>query len=203
MTTEEADRIAEAPSTAGPATKLTTPPSTGSTGLLAVTVTASGLANDVPMAVGLRRAAGDGREGEALALEGADVHGADDAARRAGRWGWRRPRSRRRWRGCRAAGHRLRRPAVVAQGAQPGVGHADQVAVDPVDQTARAAGADQVVGARDRADDVAGAAEGVRIAGDDRVGQRDRAADCRCRRRRGNGGVAADRGAGHRQQCRY
>ena len=33
----------------GLATKLTTPPSTGSTGLLAVTVTASGLANGVPM----------------------------------------------------------------------------------------------------------------------------------------------------------
>ena len=58
------------------AVKLTTPPSTGSTGLLAVTVTASGLANAVPTMRRLRRAAGDGRDREALALEGADVDGA-------------------------------------------------------------------------------------------------------------------------------
>ena len=86
MTAEEADRIAVAPLTAGLATKLTTPPSTGSTGLLAVTVTASGLANGVPICRSLRGAAGDRREGEALALEGADVHGADGGPGRAGRW---------------------------------------------------------------------------------------------------------------------
>ena len=49
------------------------PPATGSTGLLAVTVTASGLGNAVLAHCGLRRAAGDRREGEPLALERADV----------------------------------------------------------------------------------------------------------------------------------
>ena len=49
MTAEEGDKNAVAPLAAGWATKLTTPPLTGSIGLLAVTVTASGLANAVPM----------------------------------------------------------------------------------------------------------------------------------------------------------
>ena len=61
-----------------------TPPSTGSTELLAVTVTASGLANARSAAV--CGAAGDGRSGEALALEGADVDGCRPAGR-AGRCG--------------------------------------------------------------------------------------------------------------------
>ena len=51
-----AERFAEAP-LAG-AVKVKTPPATGSTGLLAVTVTASGLAKAVPTVGGLRRAAG-------------------------------------------------------------------------------------------------------------------------------------------------
>ena len=72
-------------------------------------------------------------------------------------------------------GDRLGRAAIVAQGPQPRVGHADEVAVDPIDQPARAAGADQVVRARDGAHDVAGAGAGG-VAGDDRVGQRGRAA---------------------------
>ena len=48
-------------------------------------------------------------------------------------------------------GDGLRRPAVVAQRGQAQVGEAgqDDVAVDPIDQTPRAAGADQVVAARD------------------------------------------------------
>ncbi len=49
MTTDEAERVAEAPLPAGMATKLTTQVLTGSTGLLAITVTASGLANAAPM----------------------------------------------------------------------------------------------------------------------------------------------------------
>ena len=72
--------------------------------------------------------------------------------------------------------------AVIAQGPESGVGYADEVAVDSVEQTARSAGADQVVRARDGAHDVAGAGAGDeagRIAGDDRVGQRGRAAEVR------------------------
>src|SRR5262245_4183221 len=48
MTTDAAERVAEAPLAAGLATNLTTPPFTGSTGLLAFTVTASALANAAP-----------------------------------------------------------------------------------------------------------------------------------------------------------
>ncbi len=48
-------------------------------------------------------------------------------------------------------GHGLGRAAVVAQRAQAQVGEAgqDDIAVDPIDQPPRAAGADQVVAARD------------------------------------------------------
>ncbi len=49
MTAEEANTIAVAPLVARWATNVTTPPFTGSTGLLALTVTASGLAKSVPM----------------------------------------------------------------------------------------------------------------------------------------------------------
>ena len=50
ITTELADRNAAAPPVTGGATKVTTPPSTGSTGLLAVRITASGYTNAAPMA---------------------------------------------------------------------------------------------------------------------------------------------------------
>ena len=72
MVAVPADRVAAAPS-AGLTVNVTTPPATGSAGLLAVTVTASGLAKAVAGRRGLRRAAGDRRQGESLALEGADV----------------------------------------------------------------------------------------------------------------------------------
>ena len=51
-------------------------------------------------------------------------------------------------------GHRLGRPAVVAQGREAGVGGVEQVVVGR-DQPAGAAGPDEVVGARCLADDVA------------------------------------------------
>ena len=57
----------------------TTPPLTGSIGLLAVTVTASGLANGVPMLEVCGGVAGNDREVEALALKGADVDAANPA----------------------------------------------------------------------------------------------------------------------------
>ena len=53
--------MAAAPFGAGLTVKVTTPPATGSTGLIAVTVTASGLVNAAPVAHGLRSAAGDHR----------------------------------------------------------------------------------------------------------------------------------------------
>ena len=126
MVAEAAESVAEAP--ASGAVKEITPPSTGSTGLMAVTVTASGLANAVSDPGRLRGAAGGGREREALALEGADV----DAAR---------PRQtplvgvRGRLRAVvpppmaglpGSRGMVVRRPAVVAQGRQQRVA-ADQV----------------------------------------------------------------------------
>ena len=48
ITAELAESVAEAPSLAGATVKLTTPPFTGSTGLLAVTITARELANAEP-----------------------------------------------------------------------------------------------------------------------------------------------------------
>ena len=94
----------------------------------------------------------DRREREPLALEGADVgigrveglaalvggDAGDGDARADGR-------------AAGEQGHGLGRPAVVAQRGQAQAGEAgqDDVAVDPVDQPARAAGADQVVAARD------------------------------------------------------
>ena len=86
MTAEEAEKIAVAPSADGSATKVTTPPSTGSTGLLAVTVTASGLANAVPMFAVCGVLPATAVKCEALALEGADVDAADAGRSRAGRW---------------------------------------------------------------------------------------------------------------------
>ena len=77
MTAEGASKIAEAPFAAGSATNRTTPPSTGSTGLLAVTTTASGAAKAAPMAAACGVLSDDGRRREALAFEGADVNGAD------------------------------------------------------------------------------------------------------------------------------
>ena len=68
------ERLADAPS-AGLTVNVTTPPATGSTGSLAVTVTARGAANAVVVDRALRRAAGDRRQGEPLALEGPDVDG--------------------------------------------------------------------------------------------------------------------------------
>ena len=135
---------------------MTTPPLTGSTGLLAVTVTASGLANGVPMlavcgvlpATGVKvkpwlskapmstlpnpaQAALVGR-GDAGAV-GAGVDG-----RAAGQ-----------------QGHGLGRAAVIAQRGQQRVGHADEVTVDPVREPAReVAGADQVVRAGQRSEGV-------------------------------------------------
>src|SRR5262249_55195866 len=69
-------------------------------------------------------------------------------------------------------GHGLRRTAVVAQGGEQRVGDADDVAVDPVDQAARAARADQVVRPPDTAADVGP----KRLAGADLVIQRRRRA---------------------------
>ena len=48
MTAAESAKVAVAPLAAALAMKVTTPPSTGSTGLLAVTVTASGLLKGSP-----------------------------------------------------------------------------------------------------------------------------------------------------------
>ena len=62
---------------AGLATKVTTPPSTGSTGLLAVTRHRERVGEGRADGRRLRGAAGDGRHREALALEGADVDAAD------------------------------------------------------------------------------------------------------------------------------
>src|SRR5262249_54032707 len=126
-----------------------------------------------------RGAAGGGREGKALALEGADVHGPDPAQAAlvgggdAGAGG---PGAEGRAAG--QQGHGLRRPAVVAQGGQ------------------QRGAADQVVAAGE------GAKTDVRetpVAGDDRVGQRGRAAEEAI----GNaadegGGVAADGAVGQR-----
>ena len=117
-------RIAAAPLAAGRRRSVTTPPSTGSTGLLAVTVTASGLANAVPMSAVCGVLPATGVKREALALEGADVDGAADAGpRRAGRWCARMPARwcPRRWPGCRAAGPwsgsgRRSRPGARAAG---------------------------------------------------------------------------------------
>ena len=177
MTAEVADkRSPRHHSPRDSATNVTTPPSTGSTGLLAVTATASGSAKAVPMAAvcgvlpatavsvkpWLSKApmstAADARLA-ALVGGGAPAGGAGVDRRAAGQ-----------------QGDRFGRTAIVAQGPQPRVAHADEVAVDPVDQPARAAGADQVKRARNGADDVAMAAVDVGIAGDDRVGQRGRAA---------------------------
>ena len=149
MTTEEVDNSAEAPLAAGLAMKVTTPPSTGSTGLLAVTVTASGLVNGVAVVRRLRGAAGDGGDGEALALEGADV---DEPLTMRGRPRWSvvtpggmSALCRRRSPGCRGAGGSFRSDRHSCRGSPARVGDADKVAVNPIQPAPRAAGADQVI----------------------------------------------------------
>ena len=134
--------------------KVKTPPATGSTGLLAATVTASGLANAVPVAVDCGVLPATGVSVNPW-LWKAPMSGLGESSG-SPRWsvviGW--------W--CRVVGdaradggaageqgHGLGRPAVVAQRGQEGIGHADDVAVDPIDQPPRAARADQVVAARD------------------------------------------------------
>ena len=175
MTAEGAKKIAVAPLAAGLATKLTTPPSTGSTGLLAVTVTASGLANAVPMfAVCGVLPATSVRVKPWLSKapmstpptrrDAALVGGGDAAGAGAGVDG----------RAAGQQGHGLGRPAVVAQRGEQRVGRADDVAGDVVAEPARAAGADQVVAPETRSSDVSRRRSTV-IAGDDRVGQRGRA----------------------------
>ena len=84
---------------------MTTPPSTGSTGLLAVTRHRERVGESRADGRRLRGAAGDGRHREALALEGADVNAADARLEAAlvGRRK-RQPRCRRRSPGCRAGG---------------------------------------------------------------------------------------------------
>ena len=150
--TVAAVRAAEAPEDG--AAKVTVPPATGSSGLLAVTTTASGLAKAVPSVVCWGVLPATGRERETLALEGADIGwrverlatlvGRDAADGRAGADG-------------RAAGKQcdgLGRPAVIAQRGQAQVGEAgqDDIAAESAGDPARAAGADQVI----RAGDLAG-----------------------------------------------
>ena len=100
MVAEAAESVTEVPD-AG-AEKLTTPPSTGSTELFAVTVTLSGLANGVPTSVDWGVLPADRRQREALALEGADVYSADPVLTTLiGGW-CRRCSCRHRWPDCRA-----------------------------------------------------------------------------------------------------
>ena len=68
-----AERLAEAPFGAGLTAKVTTPPATGSTGLIGGDGDGQRIGERGAGRHGLRSAAGDHREGESLALEGADV----------------------------------------------------------------------------------------------------------------------------------
>ena len=79
MTTEEVDNSAAAPFAAGLATKVTTPPSTGSTDCWPSRLLRAGCKRGAVVRR-LRGAAGDGCDGEALALEGADIDDAVDDA---------------------------------------------------------------------------------------------------------------------------
>ena len=161
------------------ATKVTTPPSTGSTGLLAVTVTASGLANAVPMpsicgvlpATGVRvkpwlskaPMSGSGVSSGLAALVGGDagltaMPGADGRA--AGQ-----------------QGHGLGRPAVVAQRGQAQVGEAGQTMLPstPLTSPPEPPVPIRLYAARDVGDRRCRWRRRIGVAGDDRVGQRGRA----------------------------
>ena len=167
-----------APLAAGTATKCTTPPSTGSTGLLAVTAHGERVGERRADVRSLRRAAGDEREVEALALEGADVDSADPAqsalvssgdacATGAGVDG-------------RATGqksHRLARAAVIAQGSE------QRIAADQIIGACRFQFTKQVCSC---------------IAGDDRVGKRGRA---EVGEQAAEAGVAADGTVGQRERA--
>ena len=125
---------------------VTTPPATGSAALLAETETASGLAKVVPARRALRRAAGDRRQGESLALEGADVDGAVDDPRLAALVGMDSGRDQAVAAGIDGGaageqGHGRRRPAIVAQRSQDRTGETgqDDVAADAVADPARTA----------------------------------------------------------------
>ena len=125
----------------------------------------------------LRTAPHDKREVKALALEGTDVDCSDPSqpalvgSRDAGAANSGIDR-----RTSRQQGHRLRRTAVVAQRGQTRTYHADDVAVRSVDQSARAAGTDQIMRPGNEAEDVAGARI-IGIARDDCVGDQECAAN--------------------------
>ena len=107
ITAEAADKMAVAPLAAMLATKLTMPPSTGSIGLLAVTITASGLANSVPMSADCGVLPGTRVMVKPwLSKAPMSTCRSRGGVRRAGRW-WFRPARERRCRrrpGCRATG---------------------------------------------------------------------------------------------------
>ena len=84
--------------------KLTTPPSTGSTGLLAVTVTASGLANAVPTAADCGVLPATAVRAKPWLWKAPMSTAGQPVAARAGRWPGRRWACHRRWRGCPGAG---------------------------------------------------------------------------------------------------
>ena len=126
-----------------------------------------------------RRVGGGCDQVRRAGLIGADVDGGSGLSpagpARAPRWsvvGMPARRCRRRSPGCRAVGPSSASARRIAQRGQTRVGHADDVAVDPVRQTTRAAGAHQIVRAGHGAGDVASR----RLSGDDRVGQCGRAA---------------------------
>ena len=134
MVTSSAESCAEAPELG--AAKVTTPPATGSTGLLAVTVTARGLGNAVSSDRGLWRAPGHQRDGEPMALERADV-GIGRIKRFAALVG----RDSAHERACADGGatgqesHGLGLPSVAPQRGEYGIGDANDVAILSVDQS--------------------------------------------------------------------
>ena len=175
MTAAEVKKIAVAPLAAALATKLTTPPFTGSTGLLAVTVTASGLANGVtdrPLSAGCCR-----RTGVRVKpwLSKAPMSTVPSTMRAEPRWSVVAPGDRR-YAGVdgRAAGqqgHGLGRPAVVTQGGQHWVGSGRRWLPSGSEPTRRSCrrSADQVVRAREQ-DEVVRCRQPI-VPGDDRVGR--------------------------------
>ena len=155
MTAKVPDRNAEAPLVTGGTTKVIMPPFTGSTGLFAVTVTASGCTNAAPMADDCGVLPATGREREALALEGADVRAGRVERKAALVGGDARDRDADAQGGAAGEqGDRFGRTAIAAQGPQPRVSHAHKVAVNPIHQPTRAARSDQVIRARNLADDI-------------------------------------------------
>ena len=137
MTAEGSRKIAVAPLAAGLATKVTTPPSTGSIGLLAVTVTASGLAKAVPMVEVCGVLPGTtARVKPWLSKAPMSTPPTRPVAALVGRGDVRAAAARVDRRAAGQEGHGLGRAAVVAQRSQQRVGHADDVAVDPVDEPA-------------------------------------------------------------------